>query len=113
MNINILIKKKYISKSVVDPKAISIGSVLKIIYYVNDGAKERLKASEGIVVAKKNEGYNKSFTLRYFIHGVGVEQIFPIISPKILSVFEKKVYKVSRAKLYFLRKYLKKLKIKS
>jgi large subunit ribosomal protein L19 len=37
------------------------------------------------------------------VQGVGIEQIFLINSPKIVSIIKKQASKVRRAKLYFIR----------
>ncbi|HML57579.1 MAG TPA: 50S ribosomal protein L19, partial [Ferruginibacter sp.] len=44
-----------------------------------------------------------SFTVRKISDGVGVERLFPLLSPNIDSIILNKVGRVRRAKLYFLR----------
>ena len=58
---------------------------------------------KGVVIAKQNRGLGKSFTIRRTVQGIGVEQVFLLNSPKILSITKKQSSKVRRAKLYFLR----------
>jgi large subunit ribosomal protein L19 len=66
--------------------------------------KERIQPFEGVVIAIRGEGENKSFTVRKIAVGVvAVERIFPIISPWITKVTVRKKGKVRRAKLYYLR----------
>ncbi len=65
--------------------------------------RERLQAFEGIVIAKRNRGYNSSFTVRKISHGEGVERVFPTYSPVIGSIQIKRRGDVRRAKLYYLR----------
>lgn len=67
--------------------------------------KERTQAFTGIVLAIKGGGDNQSFIVRHQgAAGVGVERIFPVISPWIKKVTLKKKGDIRRAKLYFLRK---------
>ena len=82
---------------------VKIGDTLRIGYTVYEGQKERTQYYEGVVIAKQNRGLGKSFTIRRTIQGIGVEQVFLLNSPKILSITKKQSSKVRRAKLYFLR----------
>lgn len=67
--------------------------------------KERTQAFTGIVIAIKGAGDNQSFTVRHLgAGGIGVERIFPAISPWIKEVTIKKKSDIRRAKLYYLRK---------
>ncbi|MBI4999510.1 50S ribosomal protein L19 [Candidatus Gottesmanbacteria bacterium] len=74
--------------------------------------RERVQPFEGTILAIRGEGENKqsfssnkTFTVRRIgSGGIGVERIFPMISPWITKVTVKKHGKVRRAKLYYLRK---------
>jgi len=83
---------------------IEIGNLIRIEYLIPEGEKERIQSYEGLVIAKKNKGLGKSFMIRRNVQGIGIEQIFLLNSPKILSVTKKQASKVRRSKLYFLRK---------
>lgn len=66
--------------------------------------KERLQSFTGIVIAIRGAGENQSFVVRRIgIGGIGVERIYPVISPWIKKVTVKKKGDVRRAKLYYLR----------
>jgi len=55
----------------------------------------------------------QSFTIRRTVQGIGVEQVFLVNSPKIVSITKKQSSKVRRAKLYFIRTLVgKALKLK-
>ena len=95
--------KENIIKSYSSNTQLEVGDVLRIGYTVYEGNKERTQYYEGVVIAKQNRGLGKSFTIRRTVQGIGVEQVFLLHSPKILSITKKQSSKVRRAKLYFLR----------
>lgn len=70
---------------------------------VREGARERLQAFEGVVIARRNRGINSAFTVRKVSHGVRVERVFQTHSPLLERVEIKRRGKVRRAKLYYLR----------
>jgi len=82
---------------------LEIGDILRIGYTILEGGKERTQYYEGLVISQSNRGLGRSFTLRRSVQGVGVEQIFLLNSPKIVSITKKQSSKVRRAKLYFIR----------
>lgn len=86
-----------------DLPAISIGDTVIVNVKVREGARERVQAFEGIVIAKKGGGISETFTVRRLSHGVGVERVFPLHSPNIAGVTIVKHGVVRRAKLYYLR----------
>ncbi len=71
---------------------------------VKEETRERIQVFEGIVLAMKGSGPNTMFTVRRIGAGaIGVERIFPIVSPWIKKLEVKKLGDVRRAKLYYLR----------
>lgn len=71
---------------------------------VKEETRERTQVFEGVVIAIKGSGPNLMFTVRHIgSQGIGVERIFPLISPWIKKIEVKKLGKVRRAKLYYLR----------
>jgi large subunit ribosomal protein L19 len=70
---------------------------------VKEGDRERIQAFEGVVIAKRNRGFNSAFTVRKISHGVGVERTFQTHSPLIDSVKLVRRGDVRQAKLYYLR----------
>lgn len=65
--------------------------------------KVRLQAYEGIVIAERGKGSGKSIVVRKISAGIGVERIFPLISPSVERIEVVKRAKVRRAKLGYLR----------
>lgn len=71
---------------------------------VKEETRERIQVFEGIVIAIKQGGVNTMFTVRKIGAGaIGIERIFPLISPWIRKITVKKLGHVRRAKLYYLR----------
>lgn len=81
----------------------AVGDTVVVNVKVTEGARERIQAFEGIVIAKKGGGISETFTVRRLSHGVGVERVFPLHSPKIAGIKVAKRGNVRRAKLYYLR----------
>ncbi|CAG0973496.1 50S ribosomal protein L19 [Anaerolineae bacterium] len=79
------------------------GDTVVVQVKVKEGNRERLQAYEGIVIAKRNRGYNSAFTVRKMSHGEGVERVFQTYSPQIQEILVKRRGDVRRAKLYYLR----------
>jgi large subunit ribosomal protein L19 len=79
------------------------GDTVVVQVKVREGDRERIQAYEGIVIARKNRGFNSSFTVRKVSHGEGVERVFQTYSPAIADVEVKRRGKVRRSKLYYLR----------
>ena len=102
-----LIESKFLKPNLITSATknnkLEIGDIIKIGYTIFEGEKERVQYYEGLVISISNRGLGKSFTLRRSVQGIGVEQIFLLNSPKIVSIAKKQSSKVRRAKLYFIR----------
>ncbi|KAJ1704741.1 hypothetical protein LUZ63_004520 [Rhynchospora breviuscula] len=85
------------------------GCILQLKLEVPEN-KRRLSTLKGIVIARRNAGFNTTFRLRRLVAGVGVESVFPLYSPNIkeMKILDRK--KVRRAKLYYLRDRMNALK---
>lgn len=79
------------------------GDTVVVNVNVVEGNKKRVQAYEGVVIAKRNRGFNSSFIVRKISNGEGVERTFPLYSPLIASIEVKRRGDVRRAKLYYLR----------
>ena len=92
---------------------IGVGDTVRVHTEVIEGKKTRIQVFEGIVIAIKNRGNGKSFTVRKIgTNGVGVEKIFPVLMPTIKKIEVKRKGDVRRAKLYYLRDRVGKRAIK-
>ena len=83
--------------------AIQIGDYVRIAVKIREGDKERNQMFEGMVIAMKHGGISETFTVRRVSYGCGVERVFPIHSPNVVSVEVLRHGRVRRAKLYYLR----------
>lgn len=89
------------------------GDNVAVSYRIKEGDKERIQKYRGDVLQIKGHGLTKTFTVRKISNGVGVERIFPLASPNVVSIEVLKRGKVRRSKLYYLRELVgKKAKIK-
>ena len=83
----------------------TVGDLVKVYQKVTEGEKTRTQIFEGVVLAIKGRGDNKMFTVRKKVGDIGVERIFPVMSPNIEKTVVKAHSKkrVRKAKLYNLR----------
>lgn len=82
---------------------LKIGQNVKVHVRIREGNKERIQVFEGLVMALKNTGANKSMVVRKISYGVGVERIFMLNSPLISHIDILRTNKVRRSKLYYMR----------
>lgn len=84
--------------------AFKAGDTVNVHVKISEGNKERVQQFQGVVLYRRGTGTNgESFSVRKVSNGVGVERIFPILSPSIEKIEFIKAGKVRRAKLYFLK----------
>nr|YP_009397520.1 ribosomal protein L19 [Dasyclonium flaccidum]ARW66706.1 ribosomal protein L19 [Dasyclonium flaccidum] len=95
------IEKEFIQNG--RPK-IEIGDHIRIKKTIQEGNKERVQTSEGVVISKKNSYLNTTITVRKIIQNIGVERVYLINSPDIINIEIIRQSKVRKAKLYYLRK---------
>ena len=79
------------------------GDNVTVNYKIVEGAKERIQSFKGDVIKRQGRAGTQTFTVRKISDGIGVERVFPLLSPHIDSITLHKVGSVSRAKLYYLR----------
>jgi large subunit ribosomal protein L19 len=80
------------------------GDTVNVHVRIREGNKERVQQFQGTVIQRRNTSSNgETFTVRKISGGVGVERIFPVISPSIEKVELVRRGVVRRARLYYLR----------
>ncbi len=62
------------------------GDTIRVHQKIQEGDKTRIQVFEGIVLAIKGRGENKTFTVQKMVGEVGVERIFPLMSPLIAKI---------------------------
>ena len=83
---------------------VHVGDLVRVHTRILEGDKERTQIFEGLVLSIRGRGDDQTFTVRKIAAGnIGVERIFPLISPWIAKIEIKKPGKVRRAKLYYVR----------
>jgi large subunit ribosomal protein L19 len=87
-----------------DLPSFSAGDTLKVHVKIREGEKERIQVFQGVVISKRNNGAQSTFTVRKISYGVGVERVFPVHSPFIDQIEIVTRGRVRRAKIYYLRK---------
>ena len=80
-----------------------VGDTVEVHTKILEGEKERTQVFTGTVISRKGKGLNEMFTVRRIVNNAGVERIFPVNSPQVLSVKVIRSGHVRRAKLYYLR----------
>lgn len=91
------------------------GMTVRIHQQITEGKKDkekkRIQVFEGIILAyKKGRKPSPTILVRKISGGIGVEKIFPVLSPLIKKIVPVKQAKVRKSKLYYLRNYKKRLK---
>ena len=80
------------------------GDTINVHVKIREGNKERIQVFQGTVIQRRNPSSNgETFTVRKVSHGIGVERIFPILSPNIDKIEVLRKGKVRRARLFYLR----------
>jgi large subunit ribosomal protein L19 len=79
------------------------GDTVNVHVKIREGNKERIQVFQGLVIQRKNSGAGESFTVRKISNGIGVERIFPILSPNLDKIEVLRRGKVRRARLYYMR----------
>jgi large subunit ribosomal protein L19 len=80
------------------------GDTVNVHVRIREGNKERVQQFRGAVVQRKNTNTNgETFTVRKVSNGIGIERIFPILSPNIDKIEVVRKGKVRKARLFYLR----------
>lgn len=101
-NIALHVQAKPFTRPVPDIKP---GYTVRVHEKIQESGKERVQIFEGLVISvhKGHVATDASFTVRRIVSGVGVEKVFTLHSPSLEKIEVKKVAKVRRAKLFFIR----------
>lgn len=105
--VSIYSKKEYFNffqnfikeKMILDDKKYKIGNTIEIILKDN----EKIQNYKGIIIAKKGTNLNKTITIRFISHNIGINYTFFVNSLNILSLKVLKTKKMKRSKLYYIQ----------
>lgn len=81
----------------------TIGDTVDVHYKIIEGDKERIQVFQGVFIAEKGRGINKTITVRRIVANEGVERIFPLHSPRLAKIDLVRRADARRAKLFYLR----------
>jgi len=95
------IEKAYLKHNVAQ---VEVGDTIRIGVLIQEGNKERVQFSEGVIICLHKAGLNSTITLRRIFQGIGVEKVYLIHSPRITDIQVLRKSRVKRAKLYYLRR---------
>jgi large subunit ribosomal protein L19 len=80
------------------------GDTINVHVKIKEGSKERIQLFQGVVIQRRNaNSMGETFTVRKTSNGIGVERIFPILSPTVDKIEVLRRGKVRRARLFYLR----------
>ncbi len=80
-----------------------VGDTINVHVRIIEGDKERIQIYQGVLIAQRGRGINRTITVRRIVANEGVERIFPMHSPRIAKIEVVRRGDARRAKLYFLR----------
>lgn len=87
-----------------DLPAFRSGDTVNVHVKIREGNKERIQIFTGTVLQRRNPSSGgETFTVRKISNGIGVERIFPVLSPNVDKVEIVRLGKVRRARLFYLR----------
>ena len=102
MNTN-LVKEVAATQLRTDFPHFQAGDTVKVMVRIVEGGKTRLQAFEGVVIQRRGSGVSETFTVRKMSDKIGVERVFPVHSPNVVSVQVLKIGRVRRSKIFYIR----------
>lgn len=80
------------------------GDTVIVAVKISEGGKDRIQNFQGTVIQRRNKNSSgETFTVRKVSNGIGIERIFPLLSPSIDNVQIVRKGKVRRSRLFYLR----------
>ncbi|MGI6379502.1 MAG: 50S ribosomal protein L19 [Anaerolineae bacterium] len=87
------------------PADLRSGDTVRVHARIVEGDRERVQIFQGVVISMRRGADGGSFTVRRIAaHGIGVERMFKLRSPRVEKVEIVRRAKVHRKQLYYLRK---------
>lgn len=80
------------------------GDTINVHVKIREGSKERIQQFQGTVIQRRHPNTNgETFTVRKVSNGIGIERIFPLLSPNLDKIEVIRRGSVRRARLFYLR----------
>ena len=80
------------------------GDTINVHVKIREGSKERVQQFQGTVIQRRHPNSNgETFTVRKVSNGIGIERIFPLLSPNIDKIEVIREGSVRRARIYYIR----------
>jgi large subunit ribosomal protein L19 len=79
------------------------GDTIRVHAKISEGGKDRIQVFQGVCIHRKRNGGRGAFTVRKISHGVGVERVWAVSSPRVVKIELVSRGRVRKAKLYYLR----------
>ena len=93
--------------------SVNPGDHIRVWSRILERDRVRLAPFEGVVIRRRGGGLSATVTVRRITYGEGVERIFPLHAPVLERIEVLRRAKVRRARLYFLRTKVGKVRIES
>ena len=78
-----LVEKEFLKKEI---PSFKVGDTVAVYQKIVEGDKSRTQLFEGIVVGRRGNGINETFSVLYDVRGDQVEKVFPIHSPFVEKI---------------------------
>ncbi len=98
-----LAKKVTASQLRTDLPEFKSGDTVRVSVKITENGKSRIQVFEGVVISRRGGGIAETFVVRKMSGSIGVERIFPVQSPNVVSVQVVKKGKVRRNKIHYIR----------
>jgi large subunit ribosomal protein L19 len=62
------------------------GDTIRVHAKISEGGKDRIQVFQGVCIHRKRNGARGAFTVRKISHGVGVERVWAVNSPRVVKI---------------------------
>lgn len=98
------LEKEYLTEQKSRFPDFKAGDTVNVHVRIKEGNKERIQQFQGTVIQRRHVNTNgETFTVRKVSSSIGVERIFPILSPSIDKIELVRKGHVRRKRLFYLR----------
>ena len=62
------------------------GDTIRVHAKISEGGKDRIQMFQGVCIHRKRNGGRGAFTVRKISHGIGVERVWAVNSPRVVKI---------------------------